>query len=369
MDLKIYRRMKCVCDLGIDEHSLIPILLPEIRKIVPAYSSSFLWLDEAYKFVNIFDESPDFQLVVKSYVNDYLDNRDREARHSLSEWFRRGVVTNTVSTAELARRKFYHSDFYHEVLKPLGYYHSLYLRLKAGLVPVGILVLHRKLGEKIFSQWEKNCLQELGPVISHGLKQGEYCNKTLPVECDIGLVILDECGHLCHMNPQGRKLLFLATHPDIKKGVMFRVGDQVEIPDELVALVRDLLSLHHKKKIPIYRSLSWVKNNTWGCFVFRINWLQRPNNGSRGRIAVIVQYQKPALYCVLRRCEELGLTIRQTEVTAELLQGVSYEAVAGKLHLSTHTVTDHVKNVYEKLGIKNKGELLLSLLTTDASSK
>ena len=76
MKQKKLQRIRNICNLGIDGHTLVPLLLPEIRKIVPAYSSTFHWLDNAYKFTNVFDESPDAPAFISTFVNHYLGDRD-----------------------------------------------------------------------------------------------------------------------------------------------------------------------------------------------------------------------------------------------------------------------------------------------------
>ncbi len=353
MNMKISRRINSLCNLGIFGRTLAPILLPEIRKVVPAYAATFLWVDKNYKFLNVFDESPDSPLFINSYINDYLDNRDQEARYSLSKWLRGDSLI--VTTEQLAYRKFYHSDYYHKILKPLGYHHSLFSGIKIGSDPVGILVLHRKLGGRKFSQRDKNQLRELSPLISHALQQEGTCFDVSPGEYEIGLFILDEKGYPQHISPQGRRLLFLAMHPEIKTGVLFPVNDRLLIPEEIVALVRNLCD-GFDNKLFASRSLIWKKITLGGILC------SRPI-GFKGLIAVTAQYHVPTLYRVMLRCDELGLTGRQTEITTELFKGLSYDAVAEKLNVSTYTVTDHVKKIYEKLGIRNRSELLSGLIS------
>jgi len=53
------------------------------------------------------------------------------------------------------------------------------------------------------------------------------------------------------------------------------------------------------------------------------------------------------------------LTPREREVLAKLAQGMTLADIAGELHLSRHTVSDHVKNIYRKLGISSRAEAAL----------
>lgn len=56
------------------------------------------------------------------------------------------------------------------------------------------------------------------------------------------------------------------------------------------------------------------------------------------------------------------LTRRELEIARHLLAGRTYRMIAAELHLSENTVKTHVKNIYSKLGIQSKGELIRLLL-------
>lgn len=55
--------------------------------------------------------------------------------------------------------------------------------------------------------------------------------------------------------------------------------------------------------------------------------------------------------------ERLSLTKREAEVAKLLVSGYTNADIAAELVLSVHTVKDHVKNIYKKLGIHNRLEL------------
>ena len=135
------------------------------------------------------------------------------------------------------------------------------------------------------------------------------------------------------------------------------------IPDELKVLVQKLREGFSDLQLP-HQAPQWETNNPWGDFVFQVSWFKKPGNKENGLIAVTVQCQEPILIQVILRCDELGFTERQTEVTTALLKGLSYNEVADNLHVSPNTVKDHTKKIYERLSICGKSELLPCLLSS-----
>ena len=56
--------------------------------------------------------------------------------------------------------------------------------------------------------------------------------------------------------------------------------------------------------------------------------------------------------------EKAALTRREFDVVEQLLNGATAIEVASTLRLSFHTVRTHIRNVYEKLGVANRIELV-----------
>lgn len=54
--------------------------------------------------------------------------------------------------------------------------------------------------------------------------------------------------------------------------------------------------------------------------------------------------------------DQPSLTKREKEVIDLIAKGFTYGEIAELLHLSTHTVTSHIKNTYKKLSVSSRGE-------------
>ena len=53
------------------------------------------------------------------------------------------------------------------------------------------------------------------------------------------------------------------------------------------------------------------------------------------------------------------LSKREEEVVRQVAEGLSNHDIAQQLHLSDHTVKNHLFHIFEKLGISNRVELVL----------
>ena len=82
-----------------------------------------------------------------------------------------------------------------------------------------------------------------------------------------------------------------------------------------------------------------------------------PGPPGDGRIAVVLERAGGARSATVR-LEAFGATAREREVATLLARGLSRAELAETLVLSPHTVEDHVKSLYEKLGVASRQELV-----------
>ena len=84
------------------------------------------------------------------------------------------------------------------------------------------------------------------------------------------------------------------------------------------------------------------------------------NGGGAPRIAVTLEPARaPELAEVI--ADAYGLTARERRVTELVGRGLPTAAIAAQLYLSTYTVQDHLKAIFEKLDVSTRGQLVARL--------
>jgi len=79
--------------------------------------------------------------------------------------------------------------------------------------------------------------------------------------------------------------------------------------------------------------------------------------GAQEHIAVIVEMARPAEVAPLI-VQAYDLSKREGEILQGVLHGLSTAEISAKFHISSHTVQDHLKAIFEKVGVRSRRELV-----------
>ena len=94
--------------------------------------------------------------------------------------------------------------------------------------------------------------------------------------------------------------------------------------------------------------------------VLHASWLHLAP-GEPARIAVIIEAAAPAEVAAVIM-QAYGLTERERAVTGLVCQGRSTAQITAELRISTNTVQDHLKSVFDKTGVRSRREVMAVIL-------
>src|SRR6185503_18024517 len=72
---------------------------------------------------------------------------------------------------------------------------------------------------------------------------------------------------------------------------------------------------------------------------------------------------KPSAFT--ENCKKFHLTSREVEIITLLIKGSAYKLISSDLSISEKTVSKHISNIFSKVGVKNKIELISKLHAQD----
>ena len=118
-------------------------------------------------------------------------------------------------------------------------------------------------------------------------------------------------------------------------------------------LVGMLLSGLLNAEVPVRPTRLRTRNGTW--LIARASSL-----AESGQVALVLEPAKASEVAPLV-VQAYSLTAREVEVTRLVARGLGTDEIAGRLYLSSHTVRDHLKAIFEKTDVSSRGELTSKL--------
>ncbi|HZU79913.1 MAG TPA: LuxR C-terminal-related transcriptional regulator [Acidimicrobiales bacterium] len=234
---------------------------------------------------------------------------------------------------------------YREAMRPFGLGDELRVALRADGVCWGLLCLHREERGPAFTAHDADVLGRLSAYGAEGLR------RTLVAE------------HAVHdWDPDGPGVVVVGPGHDVESATPAGSRWLAEVAEldapalgglpTVVRAVLDRLRRQAGEDGRLPRARVRTRSGRW--LVVHASVLD--GAPTSGRAALVIEPAAPAtLFPIV--VAAYGLTAREVEVARRALAGLARKTIAAELRLSLHTVNDHLKAIFDKVGVNSAGQL------------
>jgi DNA-binding CsgD family transcriptional regulator len=335
------------CHAGLDAPTLLEDLLARLKAVVPFEAGFIATTDPGTLLFTsaVLAEQSHVMHLPGFLANEYLDD-DVLKYSDLARGPKRDGTLNQSTRGELAA-----SPRYRQLLAPMGLGDEFRAAFVAGGSCWGVGCLSRERGDIPFGDDEAAALGRLGPHIAEGLRTALLFDEASGREVGMdgpGVLILSE-----------EDLSVLATTPATGRWLEEIAGDREPrlngLPSCVLNVVAALRSLESQPVVPRVR----VRSHSGRWLVLHASYLSL--DPASGSIAVVIEpAQRSEVAPLILQAH--GLTERESAVVRLVLVGASTKEIAGALSISEHTVQDHFKSIFNKVGVSSRRDLVVRIL-------
>jgi DNA-binding CsgD family transcriptional regulator len=197
-----------------------------------------------------------------------------------------------------------------------------------------------------FTEQEKAWLERAAAVIARGLRRAMVFEPAAPSTGGRGpgVVLLDGDGRVASATREAVEWL-----DELAPEMLAPWDGDVPLPFHAHGFATRVRAAHHDGE-PQIRSRLRTRDGVWLLMHGAVL------EGTE-QVTLIIEPAKSSDVAPLI-VEAYGLTARELDVTRAIARGLGTTEIAGELHLSPHTVRDHIKALFEKVGVSSRGELV-----------
>jgi DNA-binding CsgD family transcriptional regulator len=327
------------CRSGLEPEALRAAVLPRVRRVLPIDAVWWALVDPAtLLFTQAYREEIPVETGPYFVENEFLSddfNKWTELAHD-----RNGARTLIQATGGDP----WSSARYRDIFEPLGLEDELRVVLRSRGSVWGFMCLHREHGSP-FSAGEVAFARRLAPVLADGLRLGMLVQGIASAELahTPGLILMAPDGSVIAKNAAADRWL-----------EELGVRGTAAIPIEMHALAARLRALDPAASVPQLR----VRTPAGRWAILHASWM--PSRGGDA-VALIIQ-EATADQTAPVVMSAYGLTEQERTISGLVFHGLSTRAISERLHITEHTVQDHLKSIFEKTGVRSRRELVATVL-------
>lgn len=343
---RVRREIIRLCQAGLDSRTLRIETIKQLRKALHIDASFFATTDPAtLLFTGVIADD-----ILAKATPHFIENEFLQDDVNKFAWLARGAQP-VGGLALGTQQHLEQSQRYREILAPLGFGDELRAALITRDICWGFLCLHRDRSSPPFTPAEAAFLNRLTPHLAEGLRNALLLGAATatPYFDDApGLLLLADDFSITAMTPTAERLLADLAEAD-------RLPTH-GLPHAVYAAAARLQAYERNgdgtSELPPKVRLRTAAGQ----------WLvlhaSRPAGaGAAGRIAVIFEVARPVEIARLI-VQAYALSRRESEIVQLVAQGQPTTQIAATFHITANTVQDHLKAIFDKVGVRSRRELI-----------
>lgn len=344
-------QLRQLCRLGLHSEAIMPAFLRSLRVLVPAGLGAFFWIDEHGDMTHMYSEKMLPADVTTRYFGQHYESQAHSFRQQVLAQAREGLlVRESVADAALLG-----SEYYREILAPLGAFRTLYAVLQERGRALGQLSLYRPQDAPAFSADDRGALESacryLQPTLRVGGARPALAAGQFRESGQAALLVCGLDGRVRQASGRGHALLAQASGCRINRYTI--VG---ELEQAGLDLLRRLLAVVRSGNALVEASVHTLEvANEWGAFRLRAYPL------SEG-YGVLIERYEPLLVRLVDAMRGLRLSAQQREVALLLARGCTNAQIARELGVSLNTASYHVKQLFTRLDAHDRDDVIARVL-------
>jgi DNA-binding CsgD family transcriptional regulator len=339
------------CYAGLDAASLRDEVLRRLRRIMTVDAAFFGTVDpQTLLFTSAAADDP-----LRAATPLFLDNEF--GRADVNKFAALAAAADPVSSLDRATRgQRAGSARYREVMSPLGLGDELRAALITGDACWGVLCLHREDAADGFGDREVDLIRRIAPHVAEGLRRAITLGP-LPASATVtagaagpGMIVLDQELAVMSLNAEAAQWLAEIDEADWPSGS--------ELPVAVYAAAARLARLEEGAAPPPLSASVRLRSRSGQWLSLHASRLGGP---PAPQIGVVIA-PTPAAQVSSLLLSAYGLTGAQSRVVALVIKGHSTRQIVGELHISAHTVQEHLTGAFDKFGVRSRRELVAAML-------
>jgi DNA-binding CsgD family transcriptional regulator len=353
LEERTFSEVKRLCCAGLDGPALLGEVIERLRRVVPFEAYCASTKDPATGFIThgLAEDMGGADDIFWSLERLYFDHHQSVRR--MADTHQPVALLSETTGGDLER-----STRYAEYLRPLGLAYEMCGAFTSGGYLWGSMDLTRESGSPDFESREANLLRRIAPHLGNGLKMAALRMQTTVEEgaTDVpGVLTIDYRGSVVQHTPAAER--WLRDLEDLGSGWREWEGLPRAVRTVSLSLRRALSPERDRDQESVPSLRARARSGRWLTLYGSLTEAT-PERGAE--TVIIIEPTKPEELLPFSM-SAYGLSPREEELVKLVVRGLSTMRISRALFISEHTVQNHLRSVFEKVGVRSRGELVKRL--------